>query len=229
MKKILTVLLLLLVLMLGYSEVDNSITLEDKDFIVNKFIDLKVENPYTKGYDQQIELIQLIQSSVFRVAPGMSGIAKRASREPKDLYLNKTGLCFDRSRVIEKILRYHGFKTRHIALYSTQETQSIVRSLVTPGIASHAFTEVYTSKGWLVVDSNSEWISLDRTNNPISIEEIRDKKKSVISRLKNELPSFIYRDAFFIIYGLYSRHGMYYPPYNIIPDINYYEFVDNFI
>ena len=48
-------------------------------------------------------------------------------------------------------------------------------------------------------------------------------------KLKKEFPSIIYGEDFFAIYGLYSRHGMYYPPYNFIPDINYSEFLDNFI
>ncbi len=229
MKKILIVIALLIISILYYNKVDNQITQEDVKFITDKFINLKVSNPYEKTYQQQLQLIKSIQHSVFVVARPMVGIEKGKPREPKDLYLKKTGLCFDRSRVIEKILRYYGFKTRHIALYSTKDTHSILKSLVTPGIASHAFTEVFTNKGWLVVDSNSEWLSLDKQNNPISVEEINNNKKSVVNKLKNELPSFVYEDDFFIIYGLYSRHGMFYPPYNNIPDINYSEFIDNFI
>ena len=229
MKKILILIALSIVSTLYYNKVDNQITQEDVNFITDRFIKIKVSNPYEKTYQQQLQLIKSIQHSVFVVARPMVGIEKGKPREPKDLYLKKTGLCFDRSRVIEKILRYYGFKTRHIALYSTKETNSTFKSLITPGIASHAFTEVFTNKGWLVVDSNSEWLSLDRQDNPISVEGIKDNKESVKNKLKNKLPSFVYEDDFFIIYGLYSRHGMYYPPYNIIPDINYSEFIDNFI
>jgi len=228
-KKLIVIIPVLAILVLYFNQVDNKITQEDVSFITDKFLNLKRDDPYKKSYQKQLQLISLIQHSVFVVARPMVGIEKGKPREPKDLYLKQSGLCFDRSRVIEKILRYYGFKTRHIALYSTKDTRSVLKSLVMPGIASHAFTEVSTTKGWLVVDSNSEWLSLDKHNNPISVEEIHNNKERVINKLKNELPSFVYEDDFLIIYGLYSRHGMYYPPYNNIPDINYSEFLDNFI
>ena len=223
------VVLLLTIIILYVSRVDNRITQEDVEFITNHFINLDAGDPYSKSYEKQLDLIKSIQHSVFIVAPTHNRIDKRNAREPKDLYLNKGGICNDRSRVIEKILRYYGFKTRHIALYSTGETDSNLKSILTPGIPSHALTEVLTSKGWLVVDSNEEWVAIDKNNHPISISEIIRNKNSVIGRLKNEFPFPIYVNDFFAIYGLYSRHGMYYPPYNFIPDINYSEFLDNFI
>jgi hypothetical protein len=42
-------------------------------------------------------------------------------------------------------------------------------------------------------------------------------------------PGYIYNERFFYIYGLYSRHGRFFPPYNVIPDINYSEFIQNLI
>ena len=94
-------------------------------------------------------------------------------REPKDVFEAKAGLCYDRSRVIEKILNFYGFKTRHVAIYSTVSSPFALLSLVTPGINSHAVTEVKTSKGWLVVDSNELFLSVGKDNEPISIEEIQ--------------------------------------------------------
>ena len=226
-KNIFLVLSLLLITTFYLSRVDNQVTNEDEAFIKDYFINLDEVNPYASSYIEQLNLIKSIQHSVFVVASTDGGIDKKSTREPKDLYLNKAGLCFDRSRVIEKILRYYGFKTRHISIYSTEVTKSVLRSLITPGIKSHALTEVKTSKGWLVVDSNKEWLSLDINSNPISISEIIKNKKIVTEKLLNSFPSFIYMKDFFVIYGLYSRHGMYYPPYNIIPDINYPEFLFN--
>ena len=216
-----------ILLIFFYSAVDNELTIEDQRYIKDHYINLPKIAPYKLSYPNQLEIIKQIQKSVFKVAPKHIGIPKRQKREPKDLFEQKIGQCFDRSRVIEKVLRYYGFKTRHIALYSIQKTGSIFRSLITPGIASHAFSEVYTSKGWLVVDSNHEWLALDRESNPFSIRDIRHNKPNVINRLKEVLPSFIYKEDFFYVYGLYSRHGMFYPPYNYIPDINYVEFLDN--
>ena len=228
-KIIIVVITLLLLSALYLSRVDNTITFEDKRFITDYFIKLEAGDPYKTSYEEQLNLIKSIQHSVFVVAPTQGGIDKRNTREPKDLYLNKVGLCFDRSRVIEKILRYYGFKTRHISIYSTKNTGSIFKSLVTPGINSHALSEVLTSKGWLVVDSNAEWLAIDKNSHPISISEIIKSKEVVTEKLLNNFPSFIYMEDFFVIYGLYSRHGMYYPPYNFIPDINYSEFINNFM
>jgi hypothetical protein len=227
LKKFLFFCSLVIFILLYFSKVDNKITEEDILFINDKFISLSIDDPYTLNYEKQIEIIKSIHSSVFSIAPGMNPIPKKNNREPKDLYYNKSGQCFDRSRVIEKILRYYGFETRHIALYSTQKTKSFFKSLITPGIGSHAFSEVLTSKGWLVVDSNNEWIALNEDNMPISIDSILKNKEYVKENLKGDFPSYIYDEDFFIIYGLYSRHGMYYPPFNIIPDINYSEFKYN--
>jgi len=217
---------ILISFVLFISRVDNSITIEDQEYI-KSFIDLEQKSSSLLSYTEQLELIKLIQKSVLTVAAPNIGIEKRKTREPKDLYLKKAGLCFDRSRVIEKILRNYGFETRHISIYSTKNTGSIFKSLVTPGINSHALSEVLTTKGWLVVDSNAEWLAIDKNNQPISISEIIRSKEIVIKKLINDFPSFIYMENFFVIYGLYSRHGMYYPPFNIIPDINYSEFLYN--
>lgn len=230
-KKIITILIIFLLALsvLYINRVDNTVTFEDKSFIINHFIALEIDDPYEASYEEQLNLIKSIQHSVFDVAPLQGGIDKGKMREPKDLFIKKTALCYDRSRVIEKILRYYGFKTRHISIYSKKETGSFFKSLITPGVDSHALTEVKTAKGWLVVDSNKEWVSLDDKSQPISISEIIKNKKNIHKRLLNDFPSDIYMDDFFAIYGLYSRHGMFYPPFNIIPDINYSEFLYNFL
>ena len=45
--------------------------------------------------------------------------------------------------------------------------------LLTPRVRSHAAIEVLTKKGWLVVDPNHPWISIDALNNPLSINKIK--------------------------------------------------------
>ena len=97
-----------------------------------------------------------------------------------------------------------------------------------------------TKKGWLVIDSNFPWIALDVNNNPLSIKNIQqsldnsvdiDWKKSPLDvvggNTSKYVKSIIYTKPFVAVYGLYSRHGRFYPPYNLIPDINYGEFIQN--
>ena len=65
-------------------------------------------------YVEEIELIKRLHSFVIDRFPHAPGIPEYRSREPKDLEIAGRGLCFDRSRYIEKLLAFHGFKTRHV-------------------------------------------------------------------------------------------------------------------
>ena len=113
-------------------------------------------------------------------------------------------------------------------MMSKEHTGSSTKAIITPGVSSHAVTEVLTSKGWLIVDSNTQWVSTDSEGHPISIEKIRYAVEySVPIRWGTEPPSTIYIKPFTFLYGLYSRHGYFYPPYNVILDVNYGEFLQN--
>lgn len=212
---------------LSYNAVDNSLSEEDKQYIP-MYLSKVVPLPDSPTYKDELNFIVSVQSSVLTIAPGHDGLPFREKREPKELYEAKTGLCYDRSRVIEKILRFSGFVTRHVSIYSKEKTGSALKSLITPGVSSHAVTEVLTKNGWLVVDSNAPWISTDTNEQPLSIEYIHLKAENSVGIKWNiEPPSGIYIKPFTFVYGLYSRHGYFYPPYNMIPDINYGEFIQN--
>jgi hypothetical protein len=222
-----TVPLLLIIAFLMHSEVDNALTEEDRQYIP-KYLGGTPPLPRNPTYREQLDFIMSVQHSVLRAAPRNEGLPFGQKREPKELYTAGTGLCFDRSRVIEKILRQSGFETRHIALYSKRENASAVSALLTPGIRSHAVTEVLTSEGWLVVDSNAPWVSVDQDNQPVPILEIQSSiEKSSPVPWPKDPPSAIYSEPFLFVYGLYARHGKFYPPYNVVPDINYGELLQN--
>jgi Transglutaminase-like superfamily len=162
-----------LFVVLRLHEVDNSVTEEDKRYIAKFLRSEKAGAPSGKmSYEEEIDYIVRVQKAVLGTAAGQAGIPFDKPREPKQLYRAKSGLCYDRSRAIEKILRAAGFETRHISIFSTHKTDSALKSLITPGVASHAVTEVLTSNGWLVVDSNHLWVSLDQQGSPVSIEQL---------------------------------------------------------
>jgi hypothetical protein len=207
--------------------VDNSLSEEDRHYIplYLRNVESLSEN---RTYKDELEFIISVQHAVLNIAPRNDGLPVGQKREPKELYEAKTGLCFDRSRVIEKIYRYAGLRTRHVSIYSTAKTGSAIKSLVTPGVASHAVTEVLTKKGWLIVDSNAPWVSTDKDNKPLSIKDIQlGIDTDIPMRWYKEPAESIYIEPFTFVYGLYSRHGMFYPPYNFIPDIHYGELVQN--
>ena len=136
--------------------------------------------------------------------------------------------CAERSRLIEKILIYNDFKIRHVAIYSTAETNSSIKSLLTPQTNSHSVTEVLTKQGWMIVGSNYPWLGLDSDNNPVSIKQLKETIDNSSDIQWMQPPGeTIFEKPFAYVYGLYSRHGRFYPPYNFIPDINYHEFFQN--
>lgn len=212
---------------LSYNAVDKSLTKEDQQYIPLYLSDV-APLPESPTYGDELNFIISVQGSVLNVAPRNDGLPLRQKREPKELFEAKTGLCYDRSRVIEKLLGFSGFKTRHVAIYSKGKTGSAITAIITPGVTSHAVTEVLTKYGWLVVDSNAPWVSTDSNNQPLSIENIQlQAETSARIKWNREPPSDIYSKPFTFVYGLYSRHGDFYPPYNLLPDINYGEFVQN--
>ncbi|MGD9252176.1 MAG: transglutaminase domain-containing protein [Desulfobacterales bacterium] len=222
-----TMLILSATLILSYHDVDNSLTEEDRQYIPLYLRDVAPlpENP---SYLDELNFIISVQLTVLKIAPRNEGLPFGQKREPKELYEAKSGWCYDRSRVIEKILRFSGFETRHIFIFSTEKNGSTILSLMTPDVASHAVTEVLTRKGWLIVDSNAPWVSTDKNNQPLSIGRIqRSIDNAVRIDWHKEPPADIYTKPFASVFGLYSRHGLFYPPYNFIPDINYDELIQN--
>ena len=181
-----------------------------------------------ESFAEEIALIGAVQDRVLAAAPENEGIPEGQPRELADLMRFGKGLCFDRSRAIETILRSLGFETRHAAIYSTAATGSALKSIATPRTPSHAVTEVKTRGGWLLVDSNQRWIGLTADGRAIDLGELRrqaDRRWHPLVR--TPLPPIYADGRFTFVYGLYSRHGRFYPPYNIVPDVNWAELAQN--
>ena len=206
--------------LLIYSSVDTSLSEEDKQYI-GKFLSTVEELPKSPTFQDELDFIRSVQQSVLDLAPTSCGLPVGQEREPKDLYEAKAGWCYDRSRVIEKILRSSGFEVRHISLYSNKQESAPALPLLSPNVSSHAVTEVLTKNGWLVVDSNEKFVSVDKGGKPISLKEIQlSAEGRAVIEWETRPRASIYSCPFIFVYGLYSRHGQFYPPYNVIPDIN---------
>ena len=179
------------------------------------------------AYDGQVKAIIAVQDAVLKASPNDTDIPFDMPREPADLLRMQMGFCFDRSRAIEKILAMLGLETRHIAVYSTKKTGSALVSLFTPQVTSHAVSEVKTSKGWMVVDSNTRWIGLTQDNLPVSMGALRETlgSRADWSTRNTDRVNRIFTDQFTYVIGLYSRHGRFFPPYTRVPDVNWRDFV----
>jgi hypothetical protein len=86
------------------------------------------------------------------------------------------------------------------------------------GQSSHAVTEVKTSKGWMFVDSNTEWIALTRNNQVVNADDVWKRAAEF-----DAMPAYL-KDSWWAIRGMYSRKGQLYPPYIIFPDFNWADF-----
>jgi hypothetical protein len=212
--------------LLAYHAVDTSVTAEDEEYIARYLADGQVAPlPSLRTYEDELTFIRGVQKAVLQVAPEHRGIEDDHPREPRDVYMARAGLCYDRSRVIEKILRHAGFEARHVFILSTDGIGSGLRALLTPGVASHAVTEVRTERGWLIVGSNTGWLSIDVDGNPRSVKDLAAAPAGFAWQEKPRTD--IYERPLVAIYGLYSRHGRFFPPYNALPDVNYTELAQN--
>jgi len=162
-------------------------------------------------------------------AAGSGALSRRDTsppHEPRALYEARAGLCYDRSRTLEKIFRSRGFQTRHVFVFSLTTLASPLRALLTPGVQTHAVTEVRTSRGWLVVGTNARWLSLDEAGQPIAMADFTGTRRwqPDMRAARNA----IFDGPFGFVYGLYSRHGQFFPPFAPVPDIAWSEFAANF-
>jgi hypothetical protein len=171
--------------------------------------------------EEERRLLQIVQGAVLSASSRSVGIPKRHSREPRDLFELRQGLCYDRSRVIEKILTIMGFKNRHAALFSIENFNQR-KLFAAQGMPSHHVTEVMTRAGWAVLDSNSSWIGIDDRQSCISLSKLQRTLPSE-RRMSDADP--VLATNFIFIYGLYARHGHFYWPYNQVPDINVLQFL----
>lgn len=227
-----------LILIFATHSVPTKITDEDKIYIF-KILEQAGHAPdilkHPNTFEQEIDLIRLVQAASLNTAPIQKNIPLGQEREPKDLYLSNFAQCSDRARFIHKALHLAGMNVRFIGLYEIIEGHSAFLSLFLARGRSHAVIEAETQKGPLIIDTNAPWISLDPDNNPLAIEDIKavadnvPKDQITWSSLLSTEPYHLLLQPHMHIYGLYSRNGRLYPPYTpYVPDINWPEFMYNF-
>ena len=193
----------------------------------NFYIDLILEDleisktkPLFTNFAEEVDFINIIHSSILSSITNKTSIPINQSREPKDIYMLKQGECFDLSRLLEKTFQFYGYKTRHLSIYEKIGKYPLFNLFFKKGNDSHAVSQIKTSRGWLTVDSVKPWISLDNSEILFNISNIKNNKN-----WKYDSPHHIFDKEVYIIYGLYSRHGRFYPPYNFLPDINFLDFI----
>lgn len=195
----------------------------DSDDTVFQYV-LNLKKPYVKlTYAEEIALILFVQAQVIDRVPYGTPIPEYENREPKDLFKNLTGECYDRSRTFDKVFSWLGFEVRHVYILYPEAPDSgerlpFWRAFFTRGTMSHAVTEVKTSRGWVTVDSNSKWLSVTTDGSPIQVDRIYEN-----AGLFSEIPNY-FNQPYWAIRGMYSRRGQFYRPYIPYPQLNWFDF-----
>ena len=198
------------------SNVPTSLTAADQRVFAS--IGLKA-NVRFASFDDEIAWIRKAQTEVFARAPLGEGIADNQTREPADLMERvRHGLCFDRARSLDKAFTYMGFESRHVYLLFRQKP-SFIRTLFTRASPSHAVTEVKTSRGWMMVDSNSPWIALTPAGAVVNADEVWKRAGEF-----GAIPQYL-RPPYWAIRGMYSRKGHLYSRISMFPEFNWSDFM----
>lgn len=203
------------------SDVSQELSSLDIEAIRSLSVDSKCRN--LASFDSKVSCIELIQSRLLAISEDKkcyepSDVA-RPNHEPFAFLERGYGCCFDRSRFIEKALQYYGMRVRHVSVFDELETP-VFLSLLKPGIKSHAFSEVHTDRGWVVVDSFDLFIGMDRSGNIYDAKQMPSAHKDETIQWAYDVPKNFKRD-YTAVYGLYSRHGKFYPPYVPVPDVDW--------
>jgi len=219
--------------------VPKNITAADEDYILKIFdesgIDMDMIRDYPK-FSDEISMILNIQDAVFTRAPGNDMIPYGQPREPKNLYKLQSGYCSDRARTMDKAMRLAGFPSYYVSVYRNHPDYRAFQSFFITRATdydchSHAVIEVKTSKGWIVVDTRNRWISLSKENAPVNLQAMQvmdDVMAFPWSALNPDPPYRFFENPFYIVYGLYSRHGKFYRPYiPMLPNVNWGEMRKN--
>ncbi len=217
--------------------VSKSITDEDREYIVKITEDQGYDWSKIKdqtSFEDEIQDIRDIQAAVLGISKIQKQIPSFRTREPKDMFELRHAQCSDRSRVMDKAFRMAGFQSRIASVYKTDITGSAIKSLLSHDktkVRSHSLVEVNTSHGWMIVDTNDQWIGLNEDNQPIGLEtwqNIEDKTAYKWSQTNRGDIYWLMNLPYTYVYGLYSRHGYFYTPYNRFPDVNWIEMLENF-
>lgn len=130
--------LCLFVLMAFVTNVSTTLEVNDIEVFKNDLDIMELQHPQT--FDDEIVAIKTIQQRVFAKAPpNIGSIPLDEPREPSDLMRAAMGLCYDRSRTLDKAFEFVGLQSRHV--YLLYRNNRVFWSAIFLGKHSHAVSE----------------------------------------------------------------------------------------
>lgn len=192
-------------------------TAEDRDTLVR----FGIIDGGDVGRAQQLDaegqrlLLQRIVLRVHASVHHLEPLPLGRTREPLDVLQADTGVCFDRSRVIEQAARLAGFEVRRVFLVYGGWSK-----LLSAGGPTHTLVEARSRQGWVFLGTLSPVTGFAADGRVWSVKDLRAEAINGGSALKQYKWNEIIPMNFLPIYGLYSRHGGHYPPYTPAPDFS---------
>lgn len=221
--------LLLLALLIGFSkkpELSSEDIVYIKDFLKDWNISTSPSEVH-KSFECEIAFISRIQDSILAEVHHQT-VEQSAFGNVGFYYKNRKGECYDRAVLLEKFFLYFNFDFRHIFVYYLNNNKDVAfADFFKKGTGSHALTEVKTSRGWMAMGSNADWIGLHPNGQIFSMAELKDElyKNGDVTLKEQPYYGIIFwkqHPRFKYIYGVYSRHGEFLPPrHTPIPDYNF--------
>lgn len=228
---------LLIVVLLLLSNKTLTLSIQDKAYIDSFRREWNMhETPQTVHKDFQSEylFIEKLEHSVLNeichkeISHSMFGNMSYYFKE-------KMGFCYDRAVLMEKVFLYYGFPFRHIFIYypSEKDKDPGLYDFFRKSTESHAVLEVKTKNGWMLMDSNSDWIGLSKNGKPFTIKDLRadlydNGKIDLKEEYTNGVPFWKEHPKFNYVYGFYSRNGSFFSPHIGLPEVNLRMLLYNF-
>lgn len=205
------------------SHVPGGITDKDRKVIIEMGFDSSCKNA-TSSFQSEIQCIVDLKKWISTSFLNHSCDFRGTEHEIDFIVDNRSICCFDIARLLLKTLSFYGLKVRHIALFEKTKPWPLDYF---SRVSSHAVVEVKTSKGWMLVDTTSPYIALKPDGSVLTLKAIR---RALLSGGKFDFDTrALFEGKFHLVYGLYSRHGMFFPPFiPLIPDIDWAQFSYNF-
>ncbi|OYU45123.1 MAG: hypothetical protein CFE44_09205 [Burkholderiales bacterium PBB4] len=175
-------------------------------------------------WESQKAILRRMLVSVHGKISRFDAIPNGSEREPRLVLANRSGVCFDRARVIEKAARLLGFDARRVfLLYGGW------RNLLTAGSKSHTLVEVRTYRGWVFLGTLSPVSGFDADGEPWDVSDLAADAARGGRELKRNQWNEVLVEPFVPLYGIYSRTGFQYWPYTPMPDYSIRQIISSWI
>jgi hypothetical protein len=208
------------------SDIDTALTDSDRRAIAQ--LDLDDACAGLESYEDELGCVRALQARLLVEAPEVRCVHVwgEVSHYTVAFLARRRCCCYVRSRLIEKTLAMYGFEVRHLSLHRLRLPPPIGYLQSVP---SHSTSEVRTQRGFMVVDSNRPYIALDADGSPLDAIALRAALLDPARRAGlGEVSGDYFEGDYTVFYGLYSRHGGFYPPFVPVPDIEWAELRYNF-